>query len=159
MVTVCLPTLTFVPTALHDGRLTLMVVPSFKSQCSGPPEHLSTDQWTLYQPSQYQRSMGPLHSKISGLEMMSICLCSSIQIAAGTRIQQHGQQIRAHLFVICLKTLTCFTVRLIQVTTTMSSRERAMLKHASTQVKKNSGMAVYITSIWMQATFRAAWAK
>ena len=75
---------------------------------------------------------------------------------SGTRIQQHGQQIRAHLFVTCLKTRTCFTARLIQVTTTMSSRERAMLKHASTQVKKNSGMAVYITSIWMQATFRAA---
>ena len=39
--------------------------------------------------------------------------------------------------------------------TTMSF-ERAMLKHASTQVKKNSGMAVYITSTWMRATFRAA---
>ena len=155
MVTVCLPTLTFVLTVLHDGQSMLMVVPCQKpvqwtagTSVNGPMDIVPTFTVpTLDGTFTFQ-------NKWTGNDVYLFMF--KYTDGSGTRIQQLGRQIREHLSVICLTTLTCSTVPLIQVITTMFSRERAMLKHDSTQVKKNSGMAVFITSTWMQATFRAA---
>ena len=100
MVMVCLPTLTFVLTAC---KWTIDVDGCASSKArSMDAGDIGNGPMDIVPTLQYQRWMG-LYIPKSGLEMMSICLCSSIQMAVGTRIQQLVDK-SGTFIVICLKT-------------------------------------------------------
>ncbi len=119
----------FVPIVLLDGQSMRMAVQSCKNLYNGHQEQLSMGLWILYQHSLFQLWMVPLPSKTSGLAPMFTFSCSNTPIPVGTRIRVRGQQILGRLFEIYLTIRTCSMVRLIPRTTTMSSLEKAMLKH------------------------------